>query len=157
MLLSTDQFSVQFSKDGTRLGFIRDESKVQLVEVAAAQEYRTLVSSLGAGQGEYRSGAIGPDGRLLAVGTGDGVRLWDLASGRELDFLPVGQTWSACFQADGRELLTSGESGIRRWPLRNQGEAPRGNPCRPTTGPPVARRSQPCRPQPGRSHPRCRK
>ena len=138
VLLWTDQFNVRFSKDGTRLGYIRDGSKVQLVEVAAAQEYRTLVSSGG-------TAAIGPDGRLLAVGTGDGVRLWDLASGRELDSLPLGPTSSVCFQADGRELLTIGGSGIRRWPLRNQGEAP-GNPCRPTTAPPVACRSQPCRP-----------
>src|SRR5207245_11352212 len=101
----------RFSTDGNLLGHIRPSpSQVQLVEVAAGQEYRTLVSSLGAGQGVYRDGAISPDGRLLAVGMDDGVRLWELASGRELVFLPLGRTWSVNFLPD-RELLTCGGSG----------------------------------------------
>jgi serine/threonine protein kinase/WD40 repeat protein/Flp pilus assembly protein TadD len=124
VLLWVNGFHVRFSQDGTRLGYTRDGSKVQLVEVAAPQEYRTLVSRLGAGQGEYRDGAISPDGRLLAVAMDDGVRLWNPAGGGELDFLPLGRTWSVCFQADGRELLTVSESGIRRWPLRNEGGTP---------------------------------
>ena len=74
------------ARTGTGSAISATVAEVQLVEVAAAQEYRTLVSSGGAGA------IIGPDGRLLAVGTGDGVRLSDLASGRELDSLPLGPT-----------------------------------------------------------------
>ena len=95
------------------------------MEVADGREYRTLVSSLGAGRGEYRQGDIGADG-LLAVGMDDGARLWDLATGREVAFLPAGWTDSVSFvtRPDGRELLTCGPSGLRRWPIREDPEAP---------------------------------
>ena len=55
-----------------------------------SREYRTLVSSAGAGAGGYNHGDISPDGRLLAVGMDAGARLWDLRSGRELAALPAG-------------------------------------------------------------------
>ena len=56
---------------------IRD-SKLGLWEVAAGGEYRTLVRAAAAGQGFYDKPAIRSDGRVLAVGTHDGVGLWDL-------------------------------------------------------------------------------
>jgi eukaryotic-like serine/threonine-protein kinase len=124
LLLLTYQFQVKFSKDGNRLGFFRNGSEVQFVEVAAAHEYHTVVSRQGTGQGNYNGAAIGPDGRLLAVGMDDGVHLWDLATGRERDSLPVGGSDTPCFRAAGDELLTIHASGIRRWPLRQRVEEP---------------------------------
>ena len=100
--------------------------RARLMEVADGREYRTLVSSLGAGRGEYREGDIGADG-LLAVGMDDGARLWDLATGRRgrLPARPGGRTRSASSPGpDGRELLTCGSGGLRRWPIREDPEAP---------------------------------
>ena len=60
------------------------------------------------------------DGRLLVVGMGDGARIWDLQSYREVAFLPTGRTPSPIFTQNGNELITSGESGLQRWPLKYQ-------------------------------------
>jgi WD40 repeat protein len=113
----------RFSRDGSLLGYVRNGSQVQFLEMASGSEHRTFVSSLGAGQGVFNYGDISPDGRLLATGMDDGVRLWELDSGRELAFLPVPPTWSnwsVFFQPDGSELLSCGESGLLRWPIHQR-------------------------------------
>jgi eukaryotic-like serine/threonine-protein kinase len=114
----------QFSSTGQYLGYIwQGRERVQLLEVTASREYRTIVSSWGANLGDYHDGAISPDGRLLALGMGPaGDRLWELSSGRELAVLPSG---SQCvlFQPNGRELLTCGAPGLYRWPMEEGKEA----------------------------------
>ncbi len=114
----------QFSSTGRWLGCLwRGGVPVRLLEVTPSREYRTFVSSLGAGQGGYHDGAISPDGRLLALGMGPaGDRLWDLASGRELAVLPSGSN-GVLFQPDGRALLTCGATGLRHWPIQGTKDA----------------------------------
>ncbi len=51
------------------------------------------------------------------LGTRHGVVLWDMAGGAELGFLPIGYTPHLTFEASG-DLLTSGSTGVRRWPVR---------------------------------------
>ena len=119
--------NVQFSGDGAICGFAAVGGRVRLMEVADGREYRTLVSKLKAsGRGEYRQGDISADG-LLAVGMDDGTRLWDLSTGLEVAFLPDRRTDSVNFvsRPDGRELLTCGSTGLRRWPIRENLEAPK--------------------------------
>ena len=104
-----------FSSDGRWLGIVNHGEYAQLLEVTSPREYRTLVSSLGAGQGGYVwDGDISPDGRLLAQGMSDAVRLWHLASGREVAVLPPGRP---LFQSNG-ELLIAGREGLHRWPIQ---------------------------------------
>ena len=43
--------------------------------------------------------------------------LWDLARGTELAFLPIGNAWHLMFEPSG-DLITSGSSGVQRWPLQ---------------------------------------
>jgi serine/threonine protein kinase/WD40 repeat protein len=106
---------VGFSSDGRWLGVAQDGEQAQLLEVTPSREYRTLVSSLGAGQGDYNLDSdISPDGRLLALNMNDAVRLFHLASGRELAVLPVG---SPLFQSD-TELLIACPGGLQRWPIQ---------------------------------------
>jgi serine/threonine protein kinase/WD40 repeat protein len=112
----------EISGDGRWLGD-RLGDRVELLELVTSREYRTFVSSLGVGQGDYFSGAISPDGRLLAVAMNDGVRLWDLHGGREVAWLPTGYTLTVLFRPDG-ELLTSGSAGLHRWPIRASSETP---------------------------------
>src|SRR5262249_7752742 len=54
---------------------------------------------------------------LLAAAGDDGVHLWDLTTGKELQVLPLGRTYSVSFDQAGRFLLTSGNAGVYRWPL----------------------------------------
>jgi serine/threonine protein kinase/WD40 repeat protein len=119
----------QFSSDGRWLGVAWQGHQCQLLEVMPGHEYRTFVSSLGAGQGGFYHGDINPDGRLLALGMDDGVRLWNLDSGRELAMLP-GKSRSVFFDrvagAESStlrprwELLTDGVKGLLRWPVTSE-------------------------------------
>jgi serine/threonine protein kinase/WD40 repeat protein len=118
-----------FSADGRWLGVTWNGDRADLLEVTPTREYRTLVSSVGAGRGGFGYYAdISPDGRLLVVGMNEGGRLWDLRSGRELAVLPAGTPFGFF---DGRAgdggpvppdtprwgLLTSGSDGLLRWPV----------------------------------------
>jgi serine/threonine protein kinase/WD40 repeat protein len=95
------------SQNGTRLG---------LWEVASSREYRTLSNSVRTRALDYGS-LSAPDGRWLAAGGPDGVKLWDLAVGKEQAFLPLGKTGGVVFHPSGRELITSSTAGLDRWPL----------------------------------------
>lgn len=112
-----------FSTDGRWLGAIPNGNGGQLLEVAACPEYRTFVSSMGTSQGDYFDGDISPDGGSVSAGMDDGVRVWDLASGREAVVLAIGRTGSAFFQPDGRELLTCGDAGLQRWTIHYRADA----------------------------------
>ena len=101
---------------------IRD-SKLGLWEVAAGGEYRTLVRAAAAGQGFYDRADIRSDGRVLAVGTHDGVGFWDLPSGKELAFLESPGTTYVLFEASGA-LLTNGSAGLMRWPVQADQASP---------------------------------
>jgi WD40 repeat protein len=111
-----------FSRDGRWLGYGTDGDKARLLEVASGQEYRTLVSRLGAGQGGYYYGDFSPDGRLLALGMDEGTRLWDVESGRELADLRVPAQVPYFRGREGwTELLISGHQGLFRWRRRPGG------------------------------------
>ena len=112
-----------FSTDGQWLGAVADATGGQLLEVATCPEYRTIVSSLGADAGGFFDGDISPDGRLLTMGMRDGVRIWNLASGREDVSITIERVNSAFFQRDGRELITCGGDGLQRWPIEDRTDA----------------------------------
>ncbi len=114
----------KFSSDGRWLGIAWHGEEVEMLEVSLTREYRTLVSSYGAAHGTYYGGDISPDGRLLALGMGEGTCLWDLPSGRELARLPD-RSVAAFFDRHGErwDLLTSTATGLHRWPTRIVGSS----------------------------------
>ena len=65
----------------------------------------------------YYRASIRHDGRVLAVGTEQGVVIWDLAQGTELGFLGIGLAWHSLFEESG-DLLTNGSLGVLRWPVQ---------------------------------------
>src|SRR5437899_9958003 len=73
-----------FSGDGTRVTV-----GGAIWEIAEGSECRTLHGHQGSDKGPW-SIDFSPDSRLLATASGDGVRLWEAATGKELAWLAVG-------------------------------------------------------------------
>jgi serine/threonine protein kinase/WD40 repeat protein len=107
------------SREGRWAGVISPSNlQAQLWGIVPSQEYHTFLNTFADGDCELYEGNISPDGTLLALATSDGVRLWDVAQGREVAWLRTGDTRAGLFLADGRELLTCGPvDGLRRWTL----------------------------------------
>jgi serine/threonine protein kinase/WD40 repeat protein/tetratricopeptide (TPR) repeat protein len=111
---SSTQFT-QFSKDGRIV--VSGEGQLITYEVDPALEYRTFAHASGFPI-DYGRAAMDRDGRILALGTGQGVALWDLARGTEMALLPIGNAWHLIFESSG-SLLTSGTLGVWRWPIQH--------------------------------------
>jgi WD40 repeat protein len=108
--------AIRFSRDGRRM-VSRAGSHIVIWEVALSREYRALPWSPVTGREDVRSdGGLSPDGHWLAVAAGNGIRLWDLASGRSLASLDTSHAVAAAFHPSGSELFTSGHGGLYRWP-----------------------------------------
>jgi eukaryotic-like serine/threonine-protein kinase len=106
----------QFSPDDTRLGLGLDRSSIGIWEVASGHECRILCGHEGPWVSPHTID-VSPDGRLLASAGGDGIRLWNLDDGRQIAFLDAANCIAAFFQGDGKALVTSDSTGVRRWPI----------------------------------------
>ena len=113
----------------------RRPSRGALLHIASGRECRTLPAHEGIGKGPWTL-SYSRDGRLLASGSGDGVRFWEAATGRELAHIPSersdfaarqsdrANTSSALFHPNGRELITSGaRAAVSRWPIARAANA----------------------------------
>lgn len=109
---------MHFSEDDRQLGAILTiQGRLQILDLAPVRDfYRTVVRDPVQGPGTYHLTSVSPDGRLLAGGMDDGVGLWDFVSGNMLKFLSTGRHFSVLFEPSGA-LLTSGPSGVVRWPI----------------------------------------
>jgi eukaryotic-like serine/threonine-protein kinase len=120
-----------FSRDGRRLALLSGDQLI-LYNVSPILEYRGLPSSRGAGRAAFRQGGFSPDGRWLALGTDKGLRLFDTVLNTEAAFVPLtGREHYARFHPSGKVLLTSGPTGLRRWPVRVEGGTLRLGPPQP--------------------------
>ena len=106
----------RFGPDGRLI--IGEGNRLKLVKVAGGREYRTLVQQSSPGKNvDYESGAVHPDGRLLAVAMNDAARLWDLETGDEVACIGPNPVWGVAFTSDA--LLTNGPTGLFLWPIRH--------------------------------------
>jgi serine/threonine protein kinase/WD40 repeat protein len=114
----------QFSRDDRTLGLTLDGPNVEVWEVVAGGECRTIR----AGDSLW-SVDFSPDGGLLAFTDGDGVGLWRPAAGKEVAFVRCfnggedNHTFVTFNPADG-SLITCGSDGLRRRPVRADGNSP---------------------------------
>jgi WD40 repeat protein len=60
---------------------------------------------------------FGAGGRLLAACGNDGVRFWDMGTGEDVGFLPIGRHEATLFGPGGERLFTYGRTGLRCWPV----------------------------------------
>ena len=95
---------------------VESEGRLTTYQIDPALEFRTLAHVSGEPM-FYGRPSIRRDNRLLAVGSNTGVVLWDLARGTDCGFPPIGPMWHILFEPSG-DLLTSGPTGMRRWPVR---------------------------------------
>jgi hypothetical protein len=99
------------------------DNRGPLIQVEPGREYHTLVAGAGAGMAfGYLTCSLHPEGRLLAVGTEQGVSLLDLATGGERAFLQ-GRCPNVLFEPSGA-LVTNGVTGLLRWPVQVDPQAP---------------------------------
>src|SRR5205085_1456474 len=78
-------------------------------------EVRPLLGETGGG----KSLAFSPDGRFLLAGCGDEtIRLWSVASGRQIRVFPEGggRGWGAGFSLTGRFVISAGDT-IKLWEI----------------------------------------
>jgi serine/threonine protein kinase/WD40 repeat protein len=114
-LQHTGRSNLRFGPGGRLL--IREGSRLSLAAFADGREYRSLAHKSAAGKDvSYGDTVVHPGGRLVAVKMSDGVRLFDLQTGDEVAAVPQ-QRFRIAFQADGA-LLTNGDRGLLRWPIR---------------------------------------
>ena len=112
-----------FSQNDRRLAFAVG-GKVGVWDIAVAAECRTLHPGMLGNRSEARAATevlaanVSPDGRLVATGDGDGIRLWEANSGRELAHLKAGRCETVLFHPDGASLISSSRWGLYRWPIR---------------------------------------
>ena len=107
---------LRFSRDDTRLGFLASGSRLTLWEVASGRECRHLFGHFGVVKGPD-SVSIHRQGRLLASAGGDGIQLWELPSGKPLDFLLIGPTDRALFDPADGGLVASHILGVHSWAM----------------------------------------
>jgi serine/threonine protein kinase/WD40 repeat protein len=89
----------------------------RLSEFVPSREFRTMAPMGGTVKlSNYKPLSVDPHGRLLAVSRQNGVGIYELATGKELAVLELGQTRSVLFELSGA-LLTYGPEGAQRWPV----------------------------------------
>jgi WD40 repeat protein len=114
--------SVAFAPDGAMLAIGCWCGPVTLWETATGKRLRELPGS----PGGFSAIAFAPDGKTLAVGgsCADLVRLWDLATGKEVRQFSTGQPplastndsdTSVAFSPDGKVLAAAHGSAVRLW------------------------------------------
>ena len=101
---------------------VEDLSKVAIFDLHTRERIATLIGHAGA----VYSVAFTPDGRRIATGGRDGLRVWDGATYREVvDLRGHGSfVWSVAFRpTDGSQLASgSGDRTVRLWDHRPHGE-----------------------------------
>jgi WD40 repeat protein/Tfp pilus assembly protein PilF/uncharacterized caspase-like protein len=120
--------SVQFSAEGSRLGYADGHYQAHVLDAATGRELKAMeILSQRSYFGKSESVALSPDGRMLAVGSElsspwGGITLWDVERGEEAPGFHAirGSFASMTFSPDGTRILTAGpDRSARLWDARS--------------------------------------
>ena len=108
-------YQLQFSPDDRYLAAEMRGNRLAILAVAQGREYQALAGP--SAGGSFGEADIGLEGRVLAAGMEDGVRLWDLHSRQELALIPGGGGPTPLWQASDR-LLVGSWPALNLWPIQ---------------------------------------
>jgi serine/threonine protein kinase/WD40 repeat protein/tetratricopeptide (TPR) repeat protein len=100
-------------QDGRQFQVDIGKSQLTLHVVEPSPVFRTLVPG-----GRFFDVSLHPGGRLLAIAHDHGVSLLDLPTGLEIGRLPSTYSSALRFAPSTGDLLTLGQRGLFRWPVR---------------------------------------
>lgn len=106
--------NLHFNRSGTQLASAMRGALSGRFSMTQSSIFRLLPAPRSTFRGAWAL-AISPDGRWVAAGTSQGIRLWELSTGEELGISENGNWRGVTFTQDGKGLLSSGGSSLIEW------------------------------------------
>jgi WD40 repeat protein len=132
-------FALQFSADDRRLACLSswDGNQFEVFEVASGEVLRAFHEEPGGPERGLGPVDFAGDGKILAYSSGDQLKLWHVASGRQLDSRSAAPLNTVLFDASGQNVIATSQSGVVRWQISSgsfTGETRLGPPVTLTAG-----------------------
>lgn len=111
-------FDLRFSGDDQRLACHSwDGNRFEILEVASSKVLQAIHEEPAGPERGFGPVDFTRDGRILAYSSGDQLKLWDVASGRQLVSHSTAPLNTVLFDASGQNLFVSSLNGVVRWPI----------------------------------------
>jgi WD40 repeat protein len=105
-------FTDGFSGVDYRYGYNVNQHEKGIFELTPSPECRLLTPGFSIGPAGITC-EFSQDGKFLLTAYEDGARLWNLATGKVIAFIPQPQTYKAVFDAGENQILIASRTGIR--------------------------------------------
>jgi WD40 repeat protein/predicted Ser/Thr protein kinase len=121
LFVSRAGFGFQFSRDDTRIGYMRERQGLGLWNLSHSSVYRTLKVPLDLPQ-RLEGFDFSPDGRFLSAANSDGAHLFDLRSGAYVAYASHRNNHSVWFTSDAKRIVLVGADHLHSWSVMDDGK-----------------------------------